>query len=102
MTEEEKVVVEATNEQAAPAPEAPKEERHMGLRAKTILGNTIIYVILGLMSVIWLCPFIFIVLQSFNVYETQMVGYIIPKQWGFDNYVNLFQTTNYGRWLLNN
>lgn len=101
MTEEEKVVVEEAVQEPAPAPEAPKEERHMGLKAKTILGNTIIYVILGLMSVIWLCPFVFIVLQSFNVYETQMVGYIIPKQWGFDNYVNLFQTTNYGRWLLN-
>lgn len=83
-----------------PAPN-PDEKRHMGLKAKNAISNTIIYVILGLMSVIWLIPFVFITLQSFNVADTSMVGYVIPKQWGFDNYINLFVKTNFGRWLLN-
>ena len=103
---EEKVVAEEAVEEVAvneeqPSQQQPEEKRHMGLRAKTIAGNTVIYVVLVLMSIIWLIPFIFIVLQSFNVYETQMVGYVIPKQWGFGNYINLFKNTNFGRWMLN-
>ena len=98
---EEPVFEEPVIDQPAPAPEAPEEKRHMGLKAKNLIGNTVIYVILGVMSVIWLVPFVFIVLQSFRVESTQMTGYVIPKQWGFDNYINLFQTTNFGKWLLN-
>ena len=107
MAEEKEVKVEEQlNQPSTPveepaAPQTPEEKRHMGLKAKTMIGNTVIYVILGIMSVIWLLPFIFIVFQSFNVYETQMVGYVIPKAWGFDNYINLFSKTNFGRWLLN-
>ena len=53
------------------------------------------------MSIIWLFPFVCIVLQSFRCESTQPVGYIIPQKWGFDNYVNLFTTTNFPKWLLN-
>ena len=92
--------------EAQPAPQAPQapqeeEKRHMGLRAKTMIGNTIIYVVLVLMSIIWLFPFVCLVLQSFRCESTQMVGYVIPQEWGFDNYINLFQQTNFGKWLLN-
>lgn len=79
--------------------QAPK--RHMGLKAKTTIANTIVYIILVAMSIIWIAPFIFIVLQSFNVYETHMVGYVVPKSWGFDNYIKLFTTTGFGGWLIN-
>ena len=71
-------------------PKKPKEKRHMGLKAKNIIGNTVIYVILVIMSLIWLIPFIAIVLQSFRVESTYMTGYIIPHKWGFDNYIRLF------------
>lgn len=90
--------------EAAPAvatEEAPKEKRHMGLKAKTTIGNTIIYVILVLMSFIWLFPFVCIVLQSFRCESTQMVGYIVPQKWGFDNYVMLFTKTKFPKWFLN-
>ena len=70
--------------------DTPKEKRHMGLKLKNALGNTAIYIILSIMAVIWLFPFVAIVLQSFRVETTMMTGYIIPKQWGFDNYVKLF------------
>lgn len=78
-----------------------KEKRHMGLKAKTTIGNSIIYAILVIMSFIWLFPFVCIVLQSFRVESTQMVGYIIPHQWGFDNYVKLFTQTKFPKWFLN-
>lgn len=69
---------------------APRAKKHMGLKTSKILGNTAIYIVLVIMSIIWLVPFVAIVLQSFRVESTWMTGYIIPKQWGFDNYVTLF------------
>ena len=62
-------------------------KRHMGLKAKNIISNTLIYIVLGIMAVIWLVPFIFIILQSFRVESTEMVGYVIPHKFCFDNYI---------------
>ena len=56
--------------------------------------NASIYAILIAMSIIWLAPFIFLVLQSFRSYLTEhggMVSYIVPKQFSLDNYKFLFQ-----------
>ena len=83
-----------------------KEKRHMGMRSKRIIGNAVIYIILVLMSVIWLFPFVCIVLQSFRCESTHMVGYVIPKVWGIDNYVALFTDTEFSeggffRWYIN-
>jgi len=73
---------------------------HMGLRTSRLIGNSAIYAFLIIISIIWLIPFVCIVLQSFRVENTHQVGYIIPKKWGFDNYVNLFQT-DFPRWYMN-
>ena len=53
--------------------------------------NTTIYVILIVMSIIWLCPFVFLVLQSFRGESGGQVAYILPKQWTLDNYRFLFE-----------
>lgn len=83
------------------AVQAKFKKEHMGMKAKTHLANTIIYIVLILMTVIWLLPFVCILLESFRVESTCRVGYIIPKVWGFDNYVNLFTKTNFLRWFGN-
>ena len=75
-------------------------KRHMGLRASRTLANTLIYVLLIAISIIWLIPFFCIVLQSFRVESTWQVGYVIPQQWGLDNYQKLF-TSNFTRWYTN-
>ena len=75
-------------------------KRHMGLKASRTLANTLIYILLIVISIIWLIPFFCIVLQSFRVESTWQVGYVIPRQWGFDNYVNLF-SSNFPRWYIN-
>ncbi|MBR0406459.1 MAG: sugar ABC transporter permease [Clostridia bacterium] len=72
----------------------------MGLKASRALGNTAIYLLLIVISAIWLIPFVCILLQSFRVESTWQVGYVIPQQWGLDNYRNLFQT-DFPRWYLN-
>lgn len=78
------------------------EKRGMGLRTSRIIGNTVSYIILILISIVWIIPFVFIVLQSFRCEETAMVGYLFPKQWGFDNYLYLFSADcDFLSWYIN-
>ena len=77
---------------------APK--RHMGMRASARISNTTAHIVLALISIIWLVPFICIVLQSFRTESTWQVGYVIPQKWGLDNYRALFNT-DFPRWYLN-
>ena len=76
------------------------EKRSMGLRASRAISNTIIYLLLILMSIVWLIPFICIVLQSFRIESTWQVGYVIPQKWGWDNYIALWNS-DFKRWYLN-
>lgn len=76
-------------------------KEHMGKKASERLANGIIYTILILMSIIWLTPFVCILLESFRCESTWQVGYVIPKQFGFDNYINLLTKTNFPKWYLN-
>ena len=73
----------------------------LGARASRRLSNTIIYVLLVAMTLIWLFPFFGIVLESFRVERPDMVGYLIPKQFGLDNYLRLFNETDFLNWFTN-
>ena len=73
----------------------------MGLKAKTKLGNTITYAIIIIMCLIWVTPFVCILLESFRMETTMQVGYVIPKQWGIGNYVSLIKNTNFVKWYAN-
>ena len=75
-------------------------KQHMGMSAKNHISNTVIYIVLVIMSIVWLAPFVFIVLQSFRCESTWMVGYVVPKQWGLDNYINLAKT-DFWHWYTN-
>ena len=77
-----------------------KQKRSMGLKASARLSNTIIYIVLVVISIIWLIPFVCIVLQSFRVESTWIESYVIPKKWGFDNYLALWRS-DFPRWYLN-
>ena len=66
------------------------------------IGNAIIYLILIVMSIIWLFPFVGLVLQSFRGEYGGMVDYLLPKQWSLENYRFLFGSgSNFPRWYLN-
>lgn len=82
-------------------PTQTKEKHGLGMRAKKNAGNTAMYMFLVIMSVIWLIPFFFIVLESFRVESPGQVGYVFPHQWGFDNYTRLFSDTKFPKWFLN-
>ena len=76
------------------------DKHGLGMSAKRKISDTVIYIVLILMSIIWLTPFVCIVLQSFRVENTWQVGYVIPKVWGLDNYKNIL-STDFVKWYSN-
>lgn len=52
------------------------------------------YIVLTILSVIWLFPILWIVLTSFREETGYYVGYFIPKGFTLDNYKNLFTNTS--------
>ena len=78
----------------------PQAKRSMGIKAANTASNIVIYILLGIITVVWLVPFVCIVLQSFRCENTHMVGYIIPQEWGFKNYIALF-STKFPKWYMN-
>ena len=46
---------------------APKKKHEGSLKARRIAGNTAVYIVLVLISIIWLVPFVCILFQSFNI-----------------------------------
>ena len=84
----------------------------MGMKASARISNTVIYVLLVLISIVWLVPFFCIVVQSFRVNPTGMTRYLFNNpdaalkegltiRFGLDNYRRLFQETKFPRWYLN-
>ena len=73
-------------------------------RRSTIIG----YITLAVMSIIWLYPIVWIILNAFRTEfndQGQLIGIVvsnyIPKAFGFDNFTNLFNTTNFPKWFMN-
>ena len=63
--------------------------------------NAAIYVVLVVISIIWLFPFFYLVLQSLRGEQGLATMYFWPKQWTFDNYIKLFTDTsifNFPKW----
>ena len=73
----------------------------LGARASRRLSNLAIYIILSIITLIWLFPFFGIVMESFKVNTTAMDGNLFPEKFGFDNYIRLFTKTDFLKWFKN-
>lgn len=73
------------------------------MNKKKRLNLTFVYILLIVLSIIWLFPIAWVILTSFRGEGTAYVSYFIPKTWTFDNYVKLFNqsTFPFGRWFMN-
>ena len=75
------------------------------MKTRRRIANTVIYVILIVVSVLWLLPIVYLVMTSFRGEQGAWLdGYIIPKTWTLANYTKLFTDTgmfNFPRWFLN-
>jgi len=79
-------------------------KKYRSKKAVERASNAVIYVILVIMSVIWLFPFFYLIIQSLRGEPGATTNYFWPKQWTFDNYIKLFTDTsvfNFGKWYLN-
>ncbi|MCH5261705.1 MAG: ABC transporter permease subunit [Lachnospiraceae bacterium] len=77
----------------------------MGLKAKRTLSNTIAYIFLIVISIIWLFPFVCLFLQSLRSYNEGgggIVEYLLPKQFSLDSYTFLLsKESQFLRWYGN-
>ena len=76
-------------------------KKGLGAKASRRISNTIIYVILIIMTVVWLFPFVGILLESFKTETAMQTPYLFPKEFGFDHYVKLFKETDFFKWFIN-
>ena len=82
-------------------------EKTSSMKRKRLVSNIFSYILLVLISIIWLFPFVGLVLNSFRSYDPAveyggMVDYLIPKHFSLDSYRFLFSgETNYIRWYGN-
>ena len=51
------------------------------------LANTIVYVILALLGLIWISPLAYLIIQSFSADPEAIPQTLIPSSYGFQNYV---------------
>ena len=78
------------------------ERKHMGMATKRRIGNIAAYITLGVISIVWILPFVFLLLKSFDVENAGPTSNIFPKQFGFDNYVYLFSSEcSFLQWYFN-
>ena len=77
------------------------------MKAKRRANLAVSYLILVIISIIWLFPFVCLVLQSFRGYSAAdggggMVNYLLPKRWTLDSYKFLFnKDSKFMKWYLN-
>jgi len=74
------------------------------MKAKKIITNSIVHIILAILGFIWVLPLFITVLTSFRKESGQYKTYIFPKEYTLDNYINLFSDSgslNYSKWFMN-
>ena len=67
------------------------------MKTKRRFGDVVAYIVLILISIVWLAPFVGLFLQSFRSYLTEdggMVDYLVPKHFSLDSYKFLFESDN--------
>lgn len=74
-------------------------------RSKSVaerISLVLIYAILIIISLVWLIPFVLLVVFSFRGESVGIsADYIFPKQWSFKNYITLFTETQFLTWYGN-
>ena len=71
------------------------------------IANAFVYLFLIVMGFIWISPFIYLLMHSFRGGAEIYGSTIIPQEWTFQNYIDLFTgsggtaSLNFPRWFLN-
>ena len=73
------------------------------MKTKKRINLSLTYILLIILSIVWLFPIFWVVLTSFRGEGTAFVNYIIPKTFTLDNYIKLFNNDSFpfARWFIN-
>ena len=73
------------------------------MKNKRRINLTLTYILLIILSIVWLFPIVWVVLTSFRGETGAYVPYIIPKSFTQDNYVKLFNNSSFpfAQWFWN-
>ena len=71
------------------------------MKRRRIAGNIIAEFALIVLSVIWLIPIVWIVLQAFRKEPGALTYTFFPQELTLGNFTTLFKETMFGRWFLN-
>ena len=88
--------------QATPTYQLKKSK--LGQRARNGILNTIIYIVLTVMGILWVLPIVYLLYTAFRVTpNTGIINQLIPDDLtlGFDNFKKLFTETMFPKWLGN-
>ena len=75
-----------------------------GMKARRIAVDTIIYIFLAVMCVVWLLPFFWVIMQSFRDGIGQYISTFLPQKYTLNNYIALFtdfKVINFPRMFMN-
>ena len=81
-----------------------KTPKKSSLKTKRVTGDVITYIFLVIMSIVWLLPFFWLLMQSFRAGRGQFISTFLPKEYTLDNYKALFtefEVMNFPRMFLN-
>ena len=79
----------------------PKKKRRGGMRFKKIFGDTAGQVFLTILSIIWIIPLFYLLVQSFRKEPGAWSPTFFPQEWTLDNYKRLFTETKFLQWYGN-
>ena len=79
----------------------PQKKRRVGMKFWRIFGDTTGQIFLTILSIIWIIPLIYLIIQSFRGEPGAWSPTFFPKTWTLDNYKRLFTETDFPRWYGN-
>ena len=85
-----------------------KMKKEVSMKRNRLIGDVLSYITLIIISIIWLFPFVCLLLQSFRSYDPKveyggMTNYLIPKVFSLDNYKFLLdpEQSQFTKWYGN-
>lgn len=74
------------------------------MKVQKAVSNTVVHVVLTVLALIWLFPIAWVIMTSFRAGKGSYSTTFIPKEFTFQNYINLFTDTavfNFPQWFMN-
>ena len=93
-------------ENIAEKSEKKRREKHslLGQRALNHVTDTVVYIVLAVMRIMWILPIVYMVYTAFRITpNTGIINKLIPDnlELGFGNFGKLFTETDFGIWFWN-